>query len=93
MTWLFLTRRRQASFIDESIYSETGIKAGYVKENVDKVLKAVELLIGRGAELVILACTELPLVAEYFPDKIKAKLIDPTDVLAKRIVSKSKGHR
>jgi aspartate racemase len=78
------------NLVDEAIYSEQGIKAGFIKENVELVLKAVGYLIKEGAELVVLACTELPLIAEYFEEEVKRKVVDPTDVLAKRIVIASK---
>lgn len=76
--------------IDEAIYSPTGIKAGYLVENVPKILEAIEILIGKGAEIVILGCTELPLILDFLPEPIKRKVVDPTDVLAKKIVRISK---
>lgn len=76
--------------IDEAIYSPRGIKAGYLVENVPKILEAIEILIGKGAEIVILGCTELPLILDFLPEPIKRKVVDPTDVLAKKIVRISK---
>lgn len=51
----------------ESIYGQQGVKAGYrtgtCKENI---LKAADFLARKGAKVLILGCTELPLL---FPDE------------------------
>ncbi|MDE3743873.1 amino acid racemase [Maribacter polysaccharolyticus] len=79
----------------ESIYGEYGVKAGHT-EGVCKehILKGANYLIENGARVIILGCTELPLL---FPQTKELKvgektveLIDPTLVLAKRIVDLSK---
>ncbi len=77
--------------VDDAIYPETGIKAGYIKENASLVAEAIKTLLDRGAEIVILACTELPLVLDFLSEDLRDKVIDPTDILAKKIVSLSKG--
>jgi aspartate racemase len=90
---LTLDEDQTRNLIDEAIYSEKGIKAGFINENVEPVLKAIDLLVKKGAEVVILACTELPLISNYLDEEVKRKVIDPTDVLAKKIVTTSKSPR
>lgn len=80
----------------ESIYGEYGVKAGYetgiCKENI---LKSAGYLISQGAEVIILGCTELPLLfpneSEIRYDDNMISLIDPTLVLAKKIVALAVG--
>lgn len=49
------------------------------------LLDAIDHLAGRGAEAVILGCTELPLaITESFVDGIA--VVDPTDVLARALI-------
>lgn len=80
----------------ESIYGEFGVKAGYSDGQCkDFILKSIEHLIDRQVDVIVLGCTELPLM---FPceDTVKYKekeisLIDPTLILAKKIVHLAKG--
>jgi aspartate racemase len=61
------------------------VKAGDVSaETTDLALRAANGLIARGAEAVLAACTELPVILR--PDDLPALLIDPTDVLARAAV-------
>ncbi|MEC5143239.1 amino acid racemase [Chitinophaga sp. 212800010-3] len=82
-------------YVMESIYGKFGVKAGY-KSGVcrDLILKGANYVIEKGADVIILGCTELPLL---FPDEVEIikggkiiPLIDPTLILAKRIVSLAK---
>lgn len=66
----------------EIIYGKKGIKAGYIKENRKAVGDLVKILNKKGAEVVLLGCTELSLLA--IQDK---RVIDPLDVVANRIIS------
>lgn len=91
-----LPDEKHQKFVMESIYGEYGVKAGYVdgscKENI---LKAAQFLIDNGAGVLILGCTELPLMfpneSEILGSGNPISLIDPTLVLAKKIVSMAKG--
>jgi aspartate racemase len=57
------------------------VKAGDVSaEAADLALRAANGLIARGAEAVLAACTELPVILR--PGDLSALLIDPTEVLA-----------
>lgn len=75
-----------------AIYGEQGVKAGYTT-GVCKtdLLTAVEHLVHKGAEIIILGCTELPLLLSENPDyRILDKsvvILDPTEILARKCVS------
>ena len=70
-----------------AIYGERGVKAGFMSgECIDDVIAAVDELSERGVEVIVLGCTELPLL---LPDgEMRSSsgrvvnLVDPTDVLA-----------
>ncbi len=75
-----------------AIYGEHGVKAGFTsglcRENLEAAIAHVA---AKGAEVVILGCTELPLIA---PEERSARgvplLLDPTDILARRCVALAK---
>ncbi|WFA08344.1 amino acid racemase [Tissierella sp. Yu-01] len=72
----------QQKFIMEVIYD--GIKAGNYNIDLTNFNKVLGDLFDKGAETVILACTELPLAFEKF--NINYPNIDATDVLARATV-------
>jgi aspartate racemase len=67
------------------IFGEKGIKAGFTKgaclRDFHHVIKHV---VDRGADVLILGCTELPLLE--LPQK-SVTILDPTDILAKKCVA------
>lgn len=71
----------------ESIYGDSGVKAGFTEGKcIENLMAAMHHLVNRGAGVILLGCTELPLMLshdEAFPigDKI-ISLLDPTDALA-----------
>ncbi|MDR0578613.1 MAG: aspartate/glutamate racemase family protein [Candidatus Accumulibacter sp.] len=74
-----------------AIYGPRGVKAGFTEgECVADLSRALASLVERGAEAVILGCTELPLLLarnEAFPIAGKTvAVLDPTDILAKKCV-------
>lgn len=74
-----------------AIYGEQGVKAGHADGQCrDDLLKALENVVEKGAEVVILGCTELPLILPEADDFAVAgktvALIDPTDTLARKCV-------
>ncbi len=76
----------------EAIYGKQGVKAGFTTGQCQEdIAAAVEGLIAEGVEVVILGCTELPLLltGSEFVGKggARARLVDPTDVLARRCVA------
>ncbi len=77
-----------------SIYGARGVKAGHTSgECTEHLLAAIAHLHEMGAEVLVLGCTELPLIE--LPAEVRAShvLIDPTEVLAKRCVELASGGR
>ncbi|GHU30079.1 hypothetical protein AGMMS50256_16290 [Betaproteobacteria bacterium] len=75
-----------------AIYGPRGAKAGFTEgECVEDLLLALASLAQRGAEVILLGCTELPLLLdqnEAFPVAGKTvAVLDPTDILARKCVS------
>ncbi len=71
----------------QSIYGERGVKAGHTAgECSEHLAAAIEHMLGKGAQAIILGCTELPLI-EIAPDiRQSVALLDPTEILARRCV-------
>jgi aspartate racemase len=74
-----------------AIYGVKGVKAGYTSgQCVDDIRAAVEELATRGVKVMILGCTELPLLLPEPELRTKngqtVTLIDPTETLAKHCV-------
>lgn len=81
----------QAEVMD-AIYGSRGVKAGYTDGRCrQSLLMALEHLVRRGASVVILGCTELPLVLpEHTAFDVAGRsvvLLDPTAILARRCVA------
>lgn len=82
--------------VTNAIYGARGVKAGFTSgECVDDIIAAVESLLLQQVDVILLACTELPLL---FPDAATvtrkgrtAHLVDPTDVLARCCVEHARG--
>jgi aspartate racemase len=75
-----------------AIYGPRGVKAGYTSgECMEDIVAAADSLIERGIEVIILGCTELPLLLPQGEWRgtsgVVAWLADPTDILAKRCVA------
>ncbi len=76
----------------DAIYGPQGVKAGFTTgQCVDDLMQAMTSLVARGAEIIVLGCTELPLLVERsdaFPVAGKTVVVlDPTDILAKKCFS------
>jgi len=75
-----------------AIYGPQGVKAGFTTEqSVADLDAAIDELVAQGVEVIVLGCTELPLLLSE-PERVTGKgnrvtLVDPTDILAKRCVS------
>jgi aspartate racemase len=65
------------------------IKAGKMEENVQTFEEIIEHMKFLGSEVVILGCTELPILLKYFKPSIP--VIDATSCLAKEIVKFATG--
>jgi aspartate racemase len=76
----------QENLVMEAIYGEGGIKAGNTTGLPHEQLKtAAEELIGKGAQTIILGCTEIPLVLKN--GELSVPLVDASEVLAKAAVN------
>lgn len=64
------------------------IKAGRLDDGRQRLQQAAQALVQRGAQALVLGCTEIPLVLE--PGLLDVPLIDATDALARRAVRWSK---
>jgi aspartate racemase len=76
----------------QAIYGERGIKAGFTDDACrGEVVAAVEHLAARGARVVILGCTELPLVLPadhaFAVGEVTVAVLDPTEILARACVA------
>lgn len=75
-----------------AIYGPDGVKAGFISaSSVADVDAAIDDLVAQGAQIMILGCTELPILLPE-PQRTTAggnrvTLVDPTDILARRCVS------
>ncbi len=79
-----------------AIYGKAGVKAGFTEGRCrEDIGAALDALIEAGAAVVLLGCTELPLLlpmADYVaPDGARAVLVDPTEVLAKACIAMATG--
>jgi aspartate racemase len=82
----------QQEQVMQIIYGEYGVKAGFVNDDLRLALiEQIGLLAQQGADVVILGCTELPLLMhqnEAFEVNGKCvPVLDPTEILARRCVS------
>ncbi|OLL32574.1 aspartate racemase [Burkholderia sp. SRS-W-2-2016] len=81
-----------------AIYGPRGAKAGYTSgECCDDLAAALDDLVGQGVQVIVLACTELPLLLREpviaCPGGRVVRLVDPTEVLARRCVAYALGDR
>lgn len=82
---LYPTDAIQEELVMEAIYGEKGIKSGDPSEgSVEKLVTAANILIERGAEIIVMGCTEIPLVLKE--DHLKVPLIDPMDLVIKHVL-------
>lgn len=69
----------------DAVYGVDGIKSGKKRHAKELLSLAVHKLIEKGAQAVILGCTEIPLVLSQKDFDIK--LYDPMDIVAREILS------
>jgi len=89
------TEAAQARLMN-AIYGPRGAKAGYTSgECCDDVAAAVDDLVAQGVQVIVLGCTELPLLLHGStlarPGGLVVRLVDPTEVLARRCVAYALG--
>ncbi len=76
----------QAQVMD-AIYGKEGVKAGFTSGHcVDQLTLAYHELENAGAEVVILGCTELPLIPPDTDGGKRPALLDPTKILAQKCI-------
>lgn len=80
------------ALVMQAIYGTYGVKAGYTSGQCrTDLVQALAHLVQRGASLVILGCTELPLLLaegiDVDVDGTRIVLLDPTAILARRCVA------
>jgi aspartate racemase len=72
----------------QAIYGERGVKAGFTSGLCSEhLVTAIGHLAEQGAEVIILGCTELPLIAIDIAVGQSIALLDPTEILAARCVA------
>ncbi len=62
------------------------VKAGRAREGGELVEQAVQALLARGANTVVLACTETPLALDAVESKMRSVCVDSTGALARSCV-------
>lgn len=71
----------------QAIRKTNGIKAGQFDHNAALLSIAVQSIVDKGVNTVILGCTELPLVRKQLASAFPTiKLIDPMEAVAERVV-------
>ncbi len=80
------------ALVMRAIYGERGVKAGFTNGQCrDDLMRALEHIVNQGAEIVLLGCTELPLIQamdeDYPVGARRIVLLDPTTILARRCVA------
>ena len=87
---IYPDQKVQEEYVMEAIYGEgTGIKSGVTTgKPVDLLKQAGEHVIEKGAEVVILGCTEIGLVLTK--DSLTKPGIDPVDVMAEVMIAKGR---
>ena len=63
------------------------VKAGRAAEAGQQVERAVQALFDRGAQVVVLACTEMPLALDAMASPLRARCVDTNAALARACVA------
>ncbi|USX12705.1 aspartate/glutamate racemase family protein [Oxalobacteraceae bacterium OTU3CAMAD1] len=89
---LLMPDQPHQALVMRAIYGERGVKAGYLDgECREDLMRALTHLVDAGATVVILGCTELPLLlredAAFAIAGREVALLDPTAILARRCVA------
>jgi aspartate/glutamate racemase len=85
--WLVMRSGEQEGLISEAIFGAFGIKAGFTGGIAGQLMEeAARRLAARGAECLLLGCTEIPLVLKGEQALLEGRqvvLVDPTSVVAR----------
>lgn len=78
----------QRDLVMRALYGPGGIKAGgSAAANRRRLVRAAQALVAAGAEVLLAACTEIPLVLR--PEDVQAPLVDTLDCLARAAVERA----
>ena len=80
---IHLDQDDQEELVMKAIYGPSGIKSGDKDNSKKFLLKAVSLLKEKAVEIIIMGCSEIPLVLKQ---KGVPLLVNPTNILAKKAV-------
>ena len=89
---LFVPDEENQKFVMSAIYGPKGVKAGFTDGICrEELLKAAEYLVShKDCNVLILGCTELPLILTEGPLTVAGKevfVVDPTSALARKVVA------
>lgn len=76
----------QEKYVMEAIYGKTGVKAGHLEQPRKLLTASAQYLEKKGAQVIIMACTEIPLALET----AKVPLIDGNAILAKAVLREAR---
>jgi aspartate racemase len=92
-TWMLPDAHTQARHVMAGIY-EDGVKAGKIDQGRDHLRQAAQALADQGADAILLACTEIPLVLKTGDIKNKAgevvPLIDTLEAQAREAIARAR---
>lgn len=78
------SEEEQENLVMKSIYGKKGIKAGNKKDSKKNLTIIANKLIEKGADALILGCTEIPLVLKQ--KDFNVKLFDPMEIVANEVI-------
>ncbi|MGH2655394.1 MAG: aspartate/glutamate racemase family protein [Actinomycetota bacterium] len=91
MEWVVPDAGGQEAVMD-AIYGEHGVKSGVVDEVARKaVLQVAEELRRRGADAVVLGCTEIPLAVPSADPAWPLRAVDPASAVVRRVIQEAGG--
>lgn len=95
---MILPDTEHQSLVMEAIYGAAGVKAGFTEGRCrDELRQAIVHLVQRGANVVVLGCTELPLLfpqsSDFDVDGTTISMLDPTLLLAAACVRHAQAAR
>ncbi|MEE1675198.1 amino acid racemase [Agarivorans aestuarii] len=77
----------EKSAAGQAVRQANGIKSGEFDRNAELLAKAIESLVAKGVNTIILGCTELPLVRKQLEQAFpNLNFIDPMEAVAERAV-------
>lgn len=85
---VIIPQKQEQEIVMQSIYAPDGIKAGFLQRPRAKLQAVAQLLISRGADLIIGGCTEIPLALKQ--EHVSFVVLDPTKIMAKVAISLAK---